>query len=327
MTDLRRQSGVPGSEPQRWRDQPSGGSSPEDVAAERFREVQVPVPDDAQLARIARRITAAVEGRQGRWAGIGRLRLVGFAALLGSAVTAGAEAVHYVKMARRAQLAVVAPPPHRLIAPVAPLQLPPEPKPEPALEPEAPAPPPTRVVQHHRPSAPVVEAPIAEPDPLSDESHLLHSALEKLSLRGDAVGALVLLDTYRVRFPNGLLAREASVARLDALLRLGDTREALALLDGAADTDFNGYPRAGHLRVLRGELLAQSGRCREAEGIFTTALGDPQAGQSTEHALYGRASCRASLGDTAGSRSDLDEYLNRYPQGHFEREARQALGR
>ena len=325
MTGPRTTSGPAGSDPQRWRDRPAGGSSPEDRAAARFREVQVPVPDDVQLARVSRRIVAAIEGRQTRFA-ISRLRLVGLAALLGSAVTAGAEAVHYVRMVRRAQMAVVAPPPSAPAPVVAPPRLPP--LPEPMLEPEPPpAPEPVHAVAHHRPSAPVVEAPAVVPDPLSDESQLLHSALEKLSSRGDAVGALALLDTYHSRYPDGVLSREASVARLDALLRLGKAQEALALLDRAAESDFNGYPRSGHLRVLRAELLAQSGRCREAEPIFSAALAAPQSELAAERALYGRASCRASLGNADGSRSDLGAYLDRYPQGHFAREARQALGR
>lgn len=313
----------PISAPQRWRDRPTGGTGPEDLAAERFREVRVPVPNDAQLARVARRIVAEVERRQARFV-IGRWQLAGLLALLGSAVTAGAEAVHYMKMVRRAQTTVVAPPPvrpHPVSLPLA------EPSPaEPELAMPEPEPPPARVVQHPRPVARSPEPP-AMPDPLSDEAQLLHSALEKLSLRGDAVGALALLDTYRARYPSGVLSREANVARLDALLRVGNRSEALAVLDRAAEADFNGYPRAGHLRVLRAELLAQSGRCGEAEPIFTAALNQPQAGQSSEQALFGRASCRASLGNVAGSRSDLEEYLKTYPQGKFASEARQALER
>jgi TolA-binding protein len=286
--------------------------------------VRVPVPDEAQLARVARRIVAEVERRQARF-GIGRWRLAGLLALLGSAVTAGAEAVHYMKMVRRAQTTVVAPPPARPHPVPLPLAEPPPSEPELAM-PEPEPPPPARVVAHPHPVARPPEPPVV-PDPLSDEAQLLHSALEKLSLRGDAVGALALLDTYRARYPNGVLSREANVARLDALLRVGNRGEALAVLDRAAEIDFNGYPRAGHLRVLRAELLAQSGRCREAEPIFTAALNQPQAGQSNEQALFGRASCRASLGNVAGSRSDLNEYLKTYPQGQFAREARQALER
>lgn len=156
---------------------------------------------------------------------------------------------------------------------------------------------------------------------------MLHDALEQLNVRGDATSALAQLDGYRNSYPNGVLAREAEVARVDALLRLGRDSEALGLLDGAADRGFEGYARPGQLRVLRGELLARLGRCGEAIPIFTSALADPQVGQSAERALYGRANCRATLGESTASRADLSRYLELYPQGHFAGEARRALSK
>jgi tetratricopeptide (TPR) repeat protein len=162
---------------------------------------------------------------------------------------------------------------------------------------------------------------------LSGESRILHAALEQMNVRGDATSALAELDSYGSKYPSGVLAREADVARVDALLRLGREADALALLDGAAVKGFEGYPRPGQLRVLRGELLARLGRCDEAIPIFTSALADPQAGQSAERALYGRAHCRATLGEMTESRSDLDRYLALYPEGHFAAEARRALAK
>jgi hypothetical protein len=162
---------------------------------------------------------------------------------------------------------------------------------------------------------------------LSGESRLLHDALEQLNVYGDAASALAQLDSYRHSYPNGVLTREADVARVDALLRLGHDTQALDLLDSAADRGFVDYPRPGQLRVLRGELLARLGRCGEAIPVFSSALADPQAGEAAERALYGRASCRASLGEGAASRSDLNRYLELYPQGHFAAEARRALER
>jgi hypothetical protein len=313
----------------------------EDLAGERFREVQVPEMSDVQLARVARRISEAIETPVPRWRPLD-LRWAVLAALLGTTVTAGAaivgvRAVRTV-MAQAKAHHQPAPPrtahaSHANPSPGEPeLAAPPQPEPPPPVSPP-PAPEEVPLVQapaseevasptHH----PAVHRPAA-PAGLTGESRMLQAAIEQLNVRGNATSALAQLDAYREAFPRGVLAREAEVARVDALLRLGRDSEALSLLDAASERNFDGYPRPAQLRVLRGELLAKSGRCSEAIPIFSGALSDAQSGQAAERALYGRANCRATLGEGAASRADLQSYLELYPQGYFAAEARRALAR
>jgi hypothetical protein len=322
---------------ERWRDRPPGGSSLEDLAGERLREVQVPELSELQLARVSRRISDAIDPAP-RWRLTG-LRWAALAILLGSTVTAGA-AIVGVRVVRAVRLAQE----QRRVVPVpgpthaSPAAVSSAPAADSVLEvvqtPPEPAPPPLELLLE---TGTASETPAVRrgtptrhtgaPAGLTGESRMLHAALEQMNVRGDATSALAQLDSYRIRYPTGVLSREADVARVDALLRLGREADALDLLDGAADKGFEGYPRPGQLRVLRGELLARLGRCGEAIPIFTSALADPQAGQSAERALYGRAHCRATLGEMDGSRSDLDRYLTLYPQGHFAAEARRALAK
>jgi outer membrane protein assembly factor BamD (BamD/ComL family) len=48
---------------------------------------------------------------------------------------------------------------------------------------------------------------------------------------GDAAEALRQLDAYRVAFPSGTLAAEATALRIEAMARAGRRQEARALLD------------------------------------------------------------------------------------------------
>jgi TolA-binding protein len=156
------------------------------------------------------------------------------------------------------------------------------------------------------------------------ESQLLSEALRLLHREGDPQGALALLLSHAERFPRGTLRPEAQGAQVEALLRLGRRAEALRLLDRLP---INGLPRADELRLLRGELRMEAGRCAEAIADFSSVLDGDRQGGAGERALYGRASCRARQGDRAGARADLLSYLARYPSGKFSDEAREALGK
>lgn len=163
----------------------------------------------------------------------------------------------------------------------------------------------------------------SEDDAVLKESELLGAAMTRLRLAHDPSGALGLLDSYHAQFPQGLLQPEAELLQVTALLALGKRREALALLDPrplAADT-----PRGTELRVIRGELRAEAGRYPAARTDFDAAIGHVQ-GELLERALYARSRCRAQAGDAAGARSDLTDYLRRFPTGRFSTAARRELG-
>ncbi len=218
--------------------------------------------------------------------------------------------------------AVVAPPP----APV----LLPEPSPIARVE-ETPAP---RLAfrgatQESLEAKASLEPPLAlppNPSALAQESRLLAGAIHKLRQEHDPGQALAMLDEHRARFEaKGALEPEAKVTRIEALLRLGQHDQALRLLDGLALT------RASvgrEMLVARAELRAEKGRCGAALNDFNSLLAaEMPPDLVTERALYGRATCRAQMGDGPGARSDLEQYLARFPTGRFADHARTLIGK
>ncbi|HRI53878.1 MAG TPA: hypothetical protein PLW65_27250, partial [Pseudomonadota bacterium] len=196
--------------------------------------------------------------------------------------------------------------------------LPAQPAPEPTPEPTPDA----------RPDAKPDAKPDTKPDAkvneeaILKESQALGAAMARLRQAHDPAGALTLLDSYRQQFPHGLLQPEAELLRISALLGVGKRREALAALDQRPLADDT--PRGMELRVTRGELRAEAGRCAEALVDFTAAIGQVH-GELLERGLYGRSSCRAQGGDPAGAHADLTEYLRRFPAGRFSAAARRSL--
>jgi hypothetical protein len=161
-------------------------------------------------------------------------------------------------------------------------------------------------------------------DPVVAESRLLAEALTALRQRRDPQHALLALDQYDRRFPTGSLSPEAAAARIDALLALGRKGQALTRLEALS---FERLPRAAEMQVLRGELRAGRGNLTGAVDDFEAALSAPGAPTAViERALYGRSSCRSRMGDQAGARADLQEYMRRFPRGRFAAPAGHALG-
>jgi hypothetical protein len=156
---------------------------------------------------------------------------------------------------------------------------------------------------------------------LGRESELLARALASLRRDRDAGAALVLLDEHAREFPAGALRQEADVARLDALLALGRSEEALAHLERLP---IDRLGRGAELRVLRGELRAQRD-ARRAIADFDRALSMSLGPELEERALFGRAASRLRVGDEEGGRADLTTYLAKHPNGRFAAEARRRL--
>jgi hypothetical protein len=170
-----------------------------------------------------------------------------------------------------------------------------------------------------------------EPPAASEDGEAALMARAFRSLRGehDPAGALSLLDTHASRFPAGRLAAEASLARVEALLALGRRGEALAVLD--RDAGGRGLvagsaagERGRERALLRGELRAEAGRCTEAIADFAAADHDAPA-EIVARALWGRAACRARVGDEAAARRDLARYLIAFPAGPSAHKARRWL--
>jgi hypothetical protein len=173
------------------------------------------------------------------------------------------------------------------------------------------------------PSAPPAP-PLAHAERETAEAALLASALRALRAERDPRAALTALDRRDREFPRGLLDREAALARVEALMALGQSGNALAILDRLRLSDRETDRRVS---VLRAELRARGRRCADAIADFDAALGGAGDDDVAARALYGRALCRGRVGDAAGARHDLVDYLSRFPAGADRDAAVRALDR
>jgi hypothetical protein len=151
----------------------------------------------------------------------------------------------------------------------------------------------------------------------------LAEALHSLRTDHSPGAALALLDAHAAELTRSAFVHEAMVLRVEALLDLKRSDEALALLDGKS---LSNVAAARTLLLTRAELRATAGRCGESLGDFDLLLA--RARQPDEQALYGRAVCRGRLGDKLGAQADLDLYQREFPKGVYIREVeKQRTGR
>ena len=148
------------------------------------------------------------------------------------------------------------------------------------------------VADSQPPSAPSVAR--AAPTAASEEIQALEQAVGLLRAKHDAPAALAALDDYIARFPRGVLAREAGAARIDALLMLDRSDEALRALEALP---LDAHRRSTELQLIRGEFRARTD-CGRAEADFDAVLARVRTAGLEERALYGRAACRTARGDT-----------------------------
>ena len=323
----------------RWRDRPQGDGSDEDRAAALVRDALAPGAfpvglDDRQLAAIAVGLNAERRARPPFW-----IRPALVAALLTVSVASvlGYETGWFAPMRERLRFRSIPPAAPETVAhqrkhgersPAAPAPVgqasdaPAAPANDPASDVQA--------IESQRPpaSTPVIpHAPLAKatgavptrklalagdhPPGPSEEVQTLQRAMGLLRGKHDAPAALAALDDYVARFPNGVLAPEARVARIDALLLLDRSDEALRALEALP---LDAHRRSTELQLIRRELRARTD-CRRADADFTAVLAGVRTAALEERALYGRAACRSSQGDAAGAADDLRRYLDRFPNG------------
>ncbi len=164
-----------------------------------------------------------------------------------------------------------------------------------------------------------------------EEHTLLAGVIRRLRVEGKAMDALTELGDYNARFPQGVLAPEAAALTAETLLKLGRKAEAIHALNELLARPLPGNDER---RVLRGELLASLGSWRDAAADFDKTLVSTEDNANSrpraflvERALWGRAVARNRLGEDPGARSDLTEYLRRFPNGAFAIQAARALDR
>ncbi|MGQ0508316.1 MAG: tetratricopeptide repeat protein [Myxococcaceae bacterium] len=180
---------------------------------------------------------------------------------------------------------------------------------------------------HPLPEAPVaVVKPATRMDPFAAQVKLLSTALRQLRQLEDPRLALETLEPYVSRYPNGPLLAEVRAVQAEAYLELDQSAAALALLDSveAMRLPRNApHPHRAKLRVLRGEVLAQEGRCADAIAVFSdVALQELHLAQ---RALWGKAQCQHDEGKMAASRATLRELVKRFPEGDLAGRAREQL--
>ncbi len=147
-------------------------------------------------------------------------------------------------------------------------------------------------------------------------------ALGRLAQRRlhDPARARAAFNRYRERYPHGPLLPEVDVAILE--IEVDTHAEAEALADSARFLATHpGSERVDEVHLLRGNLLREAGRCREALDEYARVRVAP----STDHALYSTAYCQQKLGDRLAAAATLREYLARFPAGAHRAEAQRAL--
>jgi hypothetical protein len=173
-----------------------------------------------------------------------------------------------------------------------------------------PAPPAVRAAPKRRSSV-AAGRPEVRVDPPDPEIDALAEALRELRGHHAPARALAALDRYDARFPQGNLRHEARLARVEALLALDRAHEALAVVE-ALPSDAS-VPLGRDLTLLRGELRARAGRCREAIDDFGVVLARAAHDALTARALAARAACRRSIGDLDGERADRARLSASFP--------------
>jgi TolA-binding protein len=161
---------------------------------------------------------------------------------------------------------------------------------------------------------PHVEAP-------PSETRLLGESV-RLNREGDPAGALRALDRYAAMYPTGVLAAEARRVRLAALLRSGDHRAALALVE-ATPPSLDAEPE---MLLVRAELRAEAHRCAEAVADFERSLAGGSEDATAERAVFGRGVCLARLGQHERAHDAFLAYRARFPRGRFSAEVARLLG-
>jgi TolA-binding protein len=163
-------------------------------------------------------------------------------------------------------------------------------------------------------------------DPVSDdvaaEVALFTAGLRQLRHDRDRDAAIATFHDYARRFPDGLFRDENCAALIEALVAARRFADALALLE-AEPLPPGERGRAD--QVLRGELRARLDRCPAAVEDFDGVLARADMDAAAERALFGRAACRARLGQSEAAHADLATYLRQFPQGRFVAEARRLL--
>ncbi|MGC4089260.1 MAG: hypothetical protein QM756_15515 [Polyangiaceae bacterium] len=110
----------------------------------------------------------------------------------------------------------------------------------------------------------------ARGDGMASELALYEKARIEAKALNRAGDALATLEQYAQRFPHGVLATEASITRIELLIRGGQSDAALSAIERALSAA-GGREREGDLQAWRAELLAARNDCTAARSALERA--------------------------------------------------------
>ncbi len=155
-----------------------------------------------------------------------------------------------------------------------------------------------------------------------DETHgsglRAQNALYTLGLiakeEGNSAGALSYWRTYRQKFSDGALAREAAEGILSELLRLGRNHEALV---EAERFPFRSDERSAEVRLIVANLLRSDLGCSDRVlTAYQATLNAAKAGmRSRDESLYQIGLCQNELGHREEALATWNRYREEFPTG------------
>ncbi len=141
-------------------------------------------------------------------------------------------------------------------------------------------------------------------------------------LRDPARAAAAFRD-YQRRYPHGALRPEVDLFLVETLLEASRLDEAGLEIERFL-AFHSASERREEVRLLRAHVTREKGDCRRAAADYDALSID--AGRVGDEALYFSAYCRGKVGDRAGARRRLTDYLARFPAGRYRGDAVRALG-
>jgi predicted negative regulator of RcsB-dependent stress response len=163
----------------------------------------------------------------------------------------------------------------------------------------------------------------AEGNGVAAEVALYESARIERELLGKPVQALVTLDQYRQRFPEGTLWLETRLLAVQLLVELGKDDKALTESQDLLKST-RAQSRFSELHFLRGKLYRRQGNCTQAINEYAEAA--VSTNSQSDRARLERASCLEELGRRKEARMTYEQ-LSQSTHANLRNEALKRLER
>ncbi|GAB4298365.1 MAG: hypothetical protein Kow0090_13810 [Myxococcota bacterium] len=142
----------------------------------------------------------------------------------------------------------------------------------------------------------------------------------------DPRGAIKYFSEQRRNFPHGSLKEEADFHIVKAQIAIGRYSEARMNLENFTRSYVGSPQRPAALYMLATIYREHENDCKRALEAYESFLAvTTEKTVMREEALYWRAGCLELIGDALRARSAYSDYLNRYPEGKYAKNARAKL--